>query len=154
MHTVRSCIVFSRLKDVVGSSDSRSVCWQAVTRDSGHALVTTLGLALCSAVIAGTLQTMVMFQARTLQLYDASRQSFWLARGAALSVLAALEANPAAVGTTRTVETAGGVVKESVSFGTSDSVRIEATVPGAVNTVVFSYDPSAKRVTQWQDNSP
>ncbi|WDL97009.1 hypothetical protein [Alicyclobacillus sp. ALC3] len=116
--------------------------------------MTTLGLALCSAVIAGTLQTMVMFQARTLRLYDASRQSFWLARGAALSVLTALESNPAAVGTTRTVETVGGVVKESVSFGSSDNVRVEASVPGAINTVVFSYDPSAKRVTRWQDNSP
>lgn len=153
MHFIR-CVIVPKLKNLIVCNNFASLCRQTVKRDGGHALVTTLGLGLCTAVIAGTLQTMVMFQAETLRLYDASRQAYWLARGAAMNVLATLQTDPATVSSTRAVETAGWVVKENVSFGVTDSVRIEASVRGVHNVVVFSYDPNTRKVTEWQDNSP
>lgn len=153
MHTCWRCIVSFRARQFLRKRISPFV-GSFVTDDAGSTMVTTLGFGLCAAVIATTLQTMVVYQAQTLRLYGASRQAYWLGRGAALTVLSELKTNPSTVPASRTVSCAGGQVVENVTVGTVDSARIEVSVAAAVNVITFTYDPSTQKVVAWQDNTP
>lgn len=120
---------------------------------SGSVLLTVMAIALCCALVTGTLMYIVAMDGRVETLRSQQRQAYWDARQVAGTLLQAATAGALNAGSAQyTFE--NGTVTTKVTQATSWQVEVRAEVAGAVDTVSFSYDATRHQVVSWRDNGP
>lgn len=120
--------------------------------ESGSVLLPVLGICSILTVVTTGLFTVANIRTQIEENRKNASVAFYAAKGSALATLRQAESNQSI--SDSTLKVGAATVLTYVQSTQPWKIFITATVPGATDTISFSYDTLSRKLLSWQDNGP
>jgi hypothetical protein len=142
-----------RAADEQGPGHREKRSWMAAATESGSILLTTLGVAVSSTMLASVLLLAIQSVDHIRAMQVSQRQAYWLARSQVGSVVSQFRASGPCQETIDVPSPAGDVQLWTERHG-DWVISAMAQVGEATDIVRAVYNPDSGRVVDWLDNAP